>query len=97
MLESKRKPILQPPQRQKKYEVKVDTEQCDGCKICIEFCPKNLLETREDKCNSRMLHYVFIIETEDCVGCGQCERLCPTASIFIIETDVSEEVDSNES
>lgn len=96
MLESKRKPILQPPRPQKKYDVIVDSEQCDGCKICVEFCPKELLETSPDKFNSRMLHYVIITKPEECVGCKQCERLCPTASIFVVETDL-QEGDYNES
>jgi 2-oxoglutarate ferredoxin oxidoreductase subunit delta len=89
MLESKRTPILPPPSPKKKFEVIIDSEQCDGCKICIEFCPKELLEESEDT-NSRMLHYVEIIHPEDCLGCKQCERLCPTTSIFIYETDLQE-------
>ena len=90
MLESKRLPILKPPRLQKKYEVIFNSEQCDGCKLCIEFCPKEILTTDEHKVNSRMLHYVIAITPEDCVGCKQCERLCPTASIFIKEIDIEE-------
>ena len=95
MLESKREPILPPPPPQKKYEVIIDTEQCDGCKICVEFCPKELLKESEEA-NSRMLHYVEISNPEDCLGCKQCERLCPTTSIFINEIDLQEGV-NNES
>ena len=89
MLDSKRTPILPPPRPQKKYEVIIDSEQCDGCKICVEFCPKELLKESEET-NNRMLHYVEIINPEDCLGCRQCERLCPTTSIFINETDLQE-------
>lgn len=92
MLKSKREPILKPPHPQKKYEVIFNSEQCDGCKLCIEFCPKELLTTDASKFNSRMLHYAVAIALEDCVGCRQCERLCPTASIFIKETDIEEVV-----
>jgi 2-oxoglutarate ferredoxin oxidoreductase subunit delta len=91
MLKSKRTPILKPPTPQKKYEIIINSEQCDGCQICIEFCPKNLLQLSENKCNSRMLHYVEIINSEDCLGCKQCERLCPTASLFIREIDLLQE------
>ena len=89
MLDSKRTPILPPPHAQKIYEVIIDSEQCDGCKICVAFCPKELLKESEET-NSRMLHYVEIINPEDCLGCRQCERLCPTTSIFINETDLQE-------
>jgi 2-oxoglutarate ferredoxin oxidoreductase subunit delta len=91
MVKSKRVPILKPPQPNKKYEIIFDTEQCDGCKLCVEFCPKELLETDDNKFNSRMLHYVVVIAPEDCVGCKQCERMCPTASIFINEIEIMEE------
>jgi len=91
MLKSKRVPILKPPHLQKKYEVILDSEHCDGCGLCIEFCPKELLGTDVDKFNSRMLHYAVIITSEECVGCRQCERLCPTASVFIKETDIEED------
>ncbi|TFG26956.1 MAG: ferredoxin family protein [Promethearchaeota archaeon] len=89
MLDSKRAPILPPPRPQKKYQVVINSEQCDGCKICIEFCPKELLKESEEA-NSRMLHYVEIVNSEDCLGCKQCERLCPTTSIFIYEIDLQE-------
>ncbi|MHA1915598.1 MAG: indolepyruvate ferredoxin oxidoreductase subunit alpha [Promethearchaeota archaeon] len=93
MLESKRDPILEPPRPQKKYDVIFDNDKCDGCKLCIEFCPKELLGTDADKFNSRMLHYVVFISDQACVGCRMCERLCPTASIFIKETEMGEEDD----
>lgn len=87
MLESKRAPILPPPNQQKKYEVIIDSEQCDGCKICINFCPKDLLKESEAT-NSRMLHFVEIINFEDCLGCKQCERICPMTSIYINEINL---------
>jgi 2-oxoglutarate ferredoxin oxidoreductase subunit delta len=93
MLESKRSPILPPPRTQKIYKVIIDSEQCDGCKICVEFCPKEILKESEDT-NSRMLHYVEKINLEECLGCRQCERLCPTTSIFIQETDREEGADN---
>lgn len=91
MLESKRNPILEPPKPQKNYEVIFDNEKCDGCQLCIVFCPKELLGTDPDKFNNRMLHYVVFISDQACVGCRMCERLCPTASIFIKETIVAED------
>ena len=89
-LESTRSPILPPPRLQKKYEVIIESEQCDGCKICVDFCPKELLEVSEET-NSRMLHYVVITDPDNCLGCKQCERLCPTTSIFIKEIDLEDD------
>ena len=89
MLKSKRTPILKAPVSKKKYEIIINSEQCDGCKICLLFCPKELMEIDENNFNSRMIHYAKITRPEDCVGCKQCERLCPTASLFVKEVEIS--------
>ncbi|WP_455463472.1 4Fe-4S dicluster domain-containing protein [Candidatus Hodarchaeum mangrovi] len=89
MLKSKRTPILAPPRAEKEYTVRIFSEQCDGCKLCVEFCPKDVLEIDLESFNSRVLHYVKAIKPDECVGCEQCERICPTASIFILEKDIS--------
>ena len=91
MLESKRKPILAPPRLKKKWEIYIDSEQCDGCGVCASFCSKELLKASE-KTNSRMLHFIEIINPEECVGCSQCERLCPVTAIYIREIDLDEDV-----
>ncbi len=91
MLESKRTPILAPPRLKKKWEIYIDSEQCDGCGVCASFCSKELLKTSENT-NSRMLHFIEIINPEECVGCSQCERLCPVTAIYIREIDLDEDV-----
>ena len=92
MLESKRKPILPPPPSEKNYEILIDAEQCDGCELCLAFCPKDIIEISEDKYNSRMLHYAIVVKPEECGGCRQCERLCPTVSLYIMEMDIKEDM-----
>ena len=87
MLKSKRTPILPPPCLEKSYEIFIDSEQCDGCELCLSFCPKEILEISKDKFNSRMLHYAIVVKPEECAGCGQCERLCPTVSLYLLEID----------
>ena len=88
MLKSKRKPILQPPQAEKEYKVIVLPEQCDGCELCVEFCPRDVLEIDLDSFNSRMLHPAIVSHPDECTGCHQCERICPSASIFVTEKDL---------
>ena len=60
MLKSKRVPILPPPSPGKVYEIFIDSEQCDGCELCVSYCPKDLIEISEDQFNSRMLHFAIV-------------------------------------
>ena len=90
MLKSSRTPILKPPRADKEYEIKVITEQCDGCQLCVEFCPVDVLSIGQEF-NSRMLHYAIITDIDACTGCKQCERICPSVSIYVLEKDLPEE------
>ena len=86
-----RRPILNPPQVKKYYRVEVDSEQCDGCKLCTAFCPLDVLEIGAET-NRRMLHFVIVEKPLSCLGCEQCERICPTAAIFVSEVDSELEI-----
>ena len=48
---------------------------CKGCGICVEFCPKNVLEMKDGK--------VYIKDLESCIQCGQCELRCPDFAIYL--------------
>ncbi len=84
MFPSGRRPILNPPQVKKYYRVAVDSEQCDGCKLCTVFCPLDVLEIGAET-NRRMLHFAIVENPLSCLGCELCERICPTAAIFVSE------------
>ncbi|MBV1757237.1 MAG: 4Fe-4S binding protein [Dethiosulfatibacter sp.] len=57
--------------------VVVNKEWCKGCGICVAFCPKSVLELKND--------VVDIARPEDCIKCGQCELRCPDFAIYLKE------------
>lgn len=52
----------------------INREWCKGCRICVEFCPKDALAT--DKLEKAKLAY-----PEKCIRCGICELMCPDLAI----------------
>ena len=90
MFPSSRKPILALPKVKKYYRVTVDSEQCDGCRLCTAFCPLDVLEIGVET-NRRMLHFASVANPLNCLGCETCERICPTAAIFVSEVNSEQE------
>ncbi|MCX6659892.1 MAG: DNA-directed RNA polymerase subunit D [Candidatus Bathyarchaeota archaeon] len=48
--------------------VSVDVSKCDGCGDCVKFCPKCILELKNDKLTVR--------NVEECTLCTECVRHC---------------------
>ena len=59
-----------------KSEFTLKLERCKGCGICVNFCPKKVLELDT-------LGKVIVARPEDCIACGQCELRCPDYAIFV--------------
>lgn len=62
--------------KQKLKELVINRDWCKGCKICIHFCPENVLEL-DDKDKA------IPVRPEDCICCRLCEYRCPDLAIEI--------------
>lgn len=76
---------LQIPQGQ----VYLIPERCKGCEICIELCPKQVLQVSEET-NKKGYHLPEIVPgmEEGCVHCEFCTMVCPEFAIFTLESAV---------
>jgi 2-oxoglutarate ferredoxin oxidoreductase subunit delta len=51
---------------------------CKSCGICVEFCPKKVLEIDNKS--------VCLKDEKNCILCGLCELRCPDCAIYIEES-----------
>ncbi len=61
-------------------------ERCKGCRFCIEYCPRNVLE-ESNEFNTKGYHPPRVKDADACVGCGLCEMLCPEFAIYLNEKE----------
>jgi len=69
-------------------EIKVLREKCKGCKLCVHFCPREVLEI-SPRTNSRGFHFPQVKTSEKCSGCCICALMCPDVAIEIYEETTS--------
>lgn len=76
---SGRAPILPHPATVRGV-VFIKKNQCKGCELCIEFCPKSVL-ARSKGFNPKGYHYPVVANAE-CINCRLCVTVCPEYAIF---------------
>jgi NAD-dependent dihydropyrimidine dehydrogenase PreA subunit len=55
--------------------LRVDTDECKGCGLCVEACPPKVIGMSE-----RLNHYGYRTAAyagAGCTGCGICFMVCP--------------------
>ncbi|MCX5712902.1 MAG: 4Fe-4S dicluster domain-containing protein [Candidatus Omnitrophica bacterium] len=63
-------------------KVKIDSDKCKGCFLCVNFCPKSSLVVG-DKFNRKGIKPAKVKEGAECVGCAMCAIVCPECCIEI--------------
>ena len=57
-------------------ELHIREQQCKGCYLCIEVCPKGLLAIGTG-INIVGCYPVELTDETECNGCGLCATVCP--------------------
>jgi 2-oxoglutarate ferredoxin oxidoreductase subunit delta len=63
-------------------EIKVVSERCKGCELCVLYCPKKALRM-SGKINSKGYRFPECFEPGQCTGCKICGMMCPEVAIEI--------------
>jgi len=59
------------------YSVNVDEEKCVGCGECVDVCPVEVFELKDEKS--------VPVNTEECLGCESCIEVCKEEAITVEE------------
>lgn len=81
-----RKPLDADKIKVPRAEIHIVKDRCKGCGFCIEFCPREVLETSEEF-NARGVHPPKVKDEARCTLCHFCAAICPDFAIFSVEKD----------
>jgi len=63
-------------------KIKIDTERCKGCGLCVEACPKNVIAISKNS-NKNGYFPAEVVNIIDCFGCAFCATICPDVAIEV--------------
>ena len=58
-----------------RYLSVIDSENCDGCELCIDRCHFDALQMKDSSA---------VVDEGKCFGCGLCASTCPTDAIELV-------------
>jgi len=59
--------------------LEIASDHCKGCGLCVEVCPKHVLELDVAIVNGLGYHPVRLTDAAGCTSCALCARICPDA------------------
>ncbi len=55
----------------------IDEDRCKGCSLCVNACPKQVLQLADDRFNAKGYRPVYRANPGACIGCATCATICP--------------------
>lgn len=52
-------------------------EECCGCELCSQSCPRSVIEMKTDE---EGFLYPYVVHSEKCINCSRCVNVCPSKS-----------------
>ncbi len=56
---------------------------CKGCSLCVDACPKHILQISMTRINKKGHHPAECIDQEKCISCAFCATMCPDCVITV--------------
>jgi 2-oxoglutarate ferredoxin oxidoreductase subunit delta len=69
------------PKEKQEFILKINSELCKSCGLCVEFCGRDALEMQVESTSGKNLP---VVNKERCNGCQLCEWYCPDLAIFVV-------------
>ncbi|MDR1559677.1 MAG: 4Fe-4S binding protein [Clostridiales bacterium] len=64
-------------------KVSFNIDRCKGCGLCVDACPKKIIELSPDIMNAKGFHPAQITDQEKCIACAFCAQMCPDVIITV--------------
>lgn len=64
-------------------KITIDENICKGCGLCVDACPKKILELAKEKLNEKGYHPAEIMDQSKCIACAFCATMCPDCAITV--------------
>ena len=64
-------------------KVTFDEDLCKGCGLCVNACPKHIIEIKKDTINKKGHSPAGITDQSQCIACAFCATMCPDCVITV--------------
>ncbi len=64
-------------------KVTISENTCKGCGLCVQACPKKIIELTSERLNNKGYYPAQVVDMEKCIGCAMCATMCPDSAITV--------------